>query len=136
MPDKTLITRSEQWTKDIVDYLQALLDESISRNSSQSSVNIRDRSPQMVYAGSMQHRGDGTSTVGDGEEPSLHFKWWYVVRILQWHHAEGLIVPSLIIDWVFSQLQVSIPCFRLPKMFSVLNNCSWIVNFISFLLSC
>jgi hypothetical protein len=113
VPDKSQFTRSEQWTKDILDYLQLLLDEFVSRNSSQSIVNIRDRSSQMVYAGSMQHRGDGTSTAGDVEEPSLHFKWWYVVRILQWHHAEGLIVPSLIIDWVFNQLQVYILCLWL-----------------------
>lgn len=108
MPDKTQFARSEQWTKDIIDYLQTLLDEFVSKSNSHSTINVRDRSPQMVYTGAIQHRGDGTSTAGDGEEPSLHFKWWYVVRILQWHHAEGLVVPSLIIDWVFNQLQV--PC--------------------------
>ncbi|CAK8543245.1 unnamed protein product [Lathyrus sativus] len=40
-----------------------------------------------------------------GEEPSLHFRWWYIVRLLQWHHAEGLILHSLVIDWILNQLQ-------------------------------
>ncbi|KAJ0818282.1 hypothetical protein HanLR1_Chr00c0367g0745031 [Helianthus annuus] len=43
--------------------------------------------------------------MNDPEEPSLHFKWWYVVRIIQWHYAEGLLLPSLIIDWLLNQLQ-------------------------------
>ncbi|XP_027161403.1 mediator of RNA polymerase II transcription subunit 12 [Coffea eugenioides] len=105
VPDKTQFSRSEQWTKDIIDYLQALLDEFVSKNNFHSTLHIRDRSPQMVYPGTLQHRNDAASTSTDADEPSLHFKWWYVVRLLQWHHAEGLIVPSLIIDWVFNQLQ-------------------------------
>ncbi|CAI8613159.1 unnamed protein product [Vicia faba] len=32
-------------------------------------------------------------------------EWWFVVRLLQWHHAEGLVLPSLVIDWVLHQLQ-------------------------------
>lgn len=106
MPDKTHISRSEQWTKDVIDYLQYLLDEFISRNSVHSALQIRDRSPQMVYAGSIQLKSDPTLGTIDCEEPSLHFKWWYVVRILQWHHREGLLIPSLVIDWVLNQLQV------------------------------
>lgn len=105
VPDKTHISRSEQWTKDVIDYLQYLLDELISRNSVHSALNIRDRSPQMVYAGSIQLKSDPTLGATDSEEPSLHFKWWYVVRILQWHHKEGLLIPSLVIDWVLNQLQ-------------------------------
>lgn len=41
----------------------------------------------------------------NGEEPSLHLRWLLVIRLLQWHHAEGLLLPSLIIDWVLHQLQ-------------------------------
>ncbi|XP_009757489.1 mediator of RNA polymerase II transcription subunit 12 [Nicotiana sylvestris] len=105
VPDKTHISRSEQWTKDVIDYLQYLLDEFISRNSVHSALHIRDRSPQMGYAGSIQLKSDPTLGTIDCEEPSLHFKWWYVVRILQWHQREGLLIPSLIIDWVLNQLQ-------------------------------
>jgi len=106
VPDKTHISRSEQWTKDVIDYLQYLLDEFISRNSVHSALQIRDRSQQMVYAGSIPLKSDPTLGSIDCEEPSLHFKWWYVVRILQWHHREGLLIPSLVIDWVLNQLQV------------------------------
>ncbi|KAJ7951145.1 Mediator of RNA polymerase II transcription subunit 12 [Quillaja saponaria] len=104
-PDKTQLSRSELWTKDVVDYLQCLLDEFFSKNNSRSMPHSRDRSPQMPYAGSLQQRADSVSAVSEGEEPPLHFKWWYIVRLLQWHHAEGLLVPSLIIDWVLNQLQ-------------------------------
>lgn len=105
-PDKAQLSRTELWTKDVIDYLQYLLDELFSRNNSHSTSHNRDRSPQTVYAGSVPQRSDPASAVLDGEEPSLHFKWWYVVRLLQWHHAEGLLLPTLIIEWVLSQLQV------------------------------
>ncbi|KAL3814834.1 hypothetical protein ACJIZ3_016102 [Penstemon smallii] len=103
--DKTQISRSEQWTKDVIEYLQNLLDEFITRNNSHSNIHRRDRSSQLVYVGSVQPKSDSFSTVMDGEEPSLYTKWWYMVRIIHWHHAEGLVIPSLIIDWVLHQLQ-------------------------------
>ncbi|XP_024996018.1 mediator of RNA polymerase II transcription subunit 12 [Cynara cardunculus var. scolymus] len=103
--DKTRFSRSDQWTKDVIEYLQYLLDEFVSKNNSHSTMHSKDRSPQFAYAGSMQHKSDSVMALVDGEEPSLHFKWWYVVRIIQWHHAEGLLLPSLIIDWVLNQLQ-------------------------------
>lgn len=105
-PDKTQLSRTELWTKDVIEYLQMLLDEFFSRSNSQSAPHSRDRSPQMLYAGSVQHRSDPEPVFIDGEEPSLYFRWWYVVRLLHWHHAEGLLLPSVIIDWVLSQLQV------------------------------
>ncbi|KAF7826055.1 mediator of RNA polymerase II transcription subunit 12-like [Senna tora] len=103
--DKTQLSRTEHWTKDVVDYLQSLLDEFFSKSTSHFNPHTRDRSPQMPYAGSQQHRSDSLLSFSDGEEPSLHFKWWYIVRLLQWHHAEGLILPSLVIDWVLNQLK-------------------------------
>lgn len=110
-PDKTQLSRTEHWTKDVIEYLQYLLDEFFSRSNSQSASHGRDRSPQTLYAGSVQQRGNPASAGLDGEEPSLHFKWGYVVRLLLWHLAEGLLLPSLIIDWVLIQLQVlSLPC--------------------------
>ncbi|CAH1412048.1 unnamed protein product [Lactuca virosa] len=103
-PDKTRFLRSDQWTKDVIEYLQYLLDEFVSKNNSHSTLHLKDRSPQFAYGGGVQHKNDVLAVV-DGEEPSVHFKWWYVVRIIQWHHAEGLLLPSLIIDWVLNQLQ-------------------------------
>jgi hypothetical protein len=104
-PDKTQASRCEQWTKDVIEYLQYLLDELLSRNSSFPAQQTRDRSPQMLYTGSMQ-KNSPASTSLYGEETSLHFKWWYMVRLLQWHHAEGLLFPNLIVDWVLKLLQV------------------------------
>lgn len=122
--DKTQVPRSEQWTKDIIEYLQYLLDEFITRNNTHSAFYARDRSSQMIYAGSLQQKGDPFSSVVDGEEPSLYTKWWYVVRIIHWHHAEGLVIPSLIIDWVLHQLQdkelLSVLQLLLPIVYGVI----------------
>lgn len=106
-PDKTQTSRCEQWTKDVIEYLQYLLDEYLSRNSSYPAQQTRDRSPQMLYTGSMQKISPASASVYS-EEPSLHTKWLYMVRLLLWHHAEGLLFPNLIVDWVLRLLQV---CF-------------------------
>ncbi|KAF3441498.1 hypothetical protein FNV43_RR15412 [Rhamnella rubrinervis] len=123
-PDKFQFTRTELWTKDVIEYLQYLLDELFSRNNSQSTSHGKDRSPQMLYAGSVQQRGNPTSAGLDGDEPSLHFRWGYVVQLLQWHLAEGLLLPSLIIDWVLIQLQekelLEVVQLLLPIIYGVL----------------
>ncbi|KAD6453224.1 hypothetical protein R6Q59_014982 [Mikania micrantha] len=103
-PDKTWLSRSDQWTKDVIEYLQLLLDEFVQKNGSRSTLHIKDPSTQFASGWSIQHKNDLVLAV-DGGEPSLHFKWWYVIRIIQWHYAEGLLLPSLIIDWVLTQLQ-------------------------------
>ncbi|KAM7260986.1 hypothetical protein ACFE04_026461 [Oxalis oulophora] len=117
--DKSQLSRTELWTKDVVEYLQSLLDESFSRNNQHS----RDRSSQMLYTGSSQHRTDILSVVLDGEV-SLQFKWWYVVRLVQWHLLEGLLLPSLIVDWVFNQLQekelLEVLQFLLPIIYGLI----------------
>ncbi|KAL7138916.1 hypothetical protein ABFS83_09G015300 [Erythranthe nasuta] len=122
--DKTQFSRSQQWTKDIIEYLQFLLDEFIVRNNTHSALHTRDRSSQMAFAGLMQPKGDSNSAVVDGEEPSLSTKWWYVVRIIHWHHSEGLVIPSLIIDWVLNQLQekelLSVLQLLLPIIYGVI----------------
>lgn len=107
-PDRIQLSRTEIWTKDLTDYLQCLLDELFSKGNSHLIPQNRDRSQQSLYAGSVQPKGDPASLSIDSDEPSLHFKWCYVVRILNWHHAEGLILPSQVIDWVFLQFQVLI----------------------------
>lgn len=104
-PEKTQYTRSEQWTKDVIDYLQHLLDEFVSKSKSLPIVNVRDRASQ-ISSGSMHHKNGKISSTVDSEDPPFQFKWWYVVRILQWHYSEKLLVPSLIIDWILKQLQV------------------------------
>ncbi|XP_047307150.1 mediator of RNA polymerase II transcription subunit 12 [Impatiens glandulifera] len=103
VPDRTQVTRSEQWTKDLIEYLQFLLDDIL--RSSHSGAPVRDRSLHSAYSGKLQQKNEPVSAILDGEEPSLHFKWWYMVRIIQWHFAEGMLLPSFIIDWVLNQLQ-------------------------------
>lgn len=107
-PDRIQLSRTEIWTKDVTDFLQCLLDELFSRNNSHSIPQNRERTQHMLYSGSVQQKSDPASLALDSEEPSLHFKWWYGVRILHWHHAEGLILSSQVIDWVFLQFQVLI----------------------------
>lgn len=82
------------------------MDEFAKRSNSHSTVHIRERSAQLLYAGPVHHLSERKSAVVDTEEPSLQFKWSYVVRLLLWQHAGGLLVPSLVIDWVLRQLQV------------------------------
>ncbi|KAM7276837.1 hypothetical protein ACFE04_018703 [Oxalis oulophora] len=89
-PDETQLSRSELWTKDVIEYLQVLLDR----------------------------RSDSSSGVVDGEEPSLHFKWGYVARLVQWHLAEGVLLPSLIIDWEKELLEIL--QFLLPIIYGLL----------------
>ncbi|RZC73655.1 hypothetical protein C5167_049135 [Papaver somniferum] len=128
-PDKTQLARSELWTKDVIEYLQHLLDEIGTKNISFSSAQRRDQSsPNTLFSGSVQNKGgDSASTaLPDGEAPPIHFKWWYMVRILQSHNAERLLIPSHIIDWVLLQLQekVSLDTFQLllPIVFSIIES--------------
>ncbi|CAL0318377.1 unnamed protein product [Lupinus luteus] len=105
--DKIHLSCSEVCSKDVINYLKTLLDEFFSKNTSHStprSNHTREQSLQMPSTGSMQHKSDPLLSVSD-DEPSLQFRWWYIVRLLQWHHAEGLLLPSLVIDSVLSQLQ-------------------------------
>ncbi|CAM8997756.1 unnamed protein product [Rhodiola kirilowii] len=75
-----------------------------------------------MCASSTHHKGDQAAVEGNGH--CFHFKWSYVVRLLQWHHSEGLLLPSLIIDWVLSQLEgkewVETFQLMLPVIYSLL----------------
>lgn len=127
--DRSHLSRAELWTKDVIDYLQNLLDE-FRRSNYNSNSHLRERSPQMLYTGPTQQKGEAASSALDGDEPSLHFRWWYMVRLLQWHHTEGLVLPSPIIDWVLSQLQV---CFFLFLSFSVTYGPIWLFKLNGFI---
>ncbi|KAL6494022.1 hypothetical protein OROGR_031931 [Orobanche gracilis] len=124
--DKHQFLHSEQWTKDVIGYLQCLLDEFVTKNITHSTIHTRDRSSQMVFVDSVQRKGDSYSVAIDCDTPSLYAKWWYVVRIIHWHHAEGLIMPSLIIDWVLNQLQekelLSVLQLLLPIIYGVIES--------------
>ncbi|GLJ22177.1 hypothetical protein SUGI_0416630 [Cryptomeria japonica] len=102
--EKALGKRVELWTKDFIDYLDSLLDESC-QNVAVSGTYSRDQSPQLLLA-SGQHQGsDPSRTTNDAEEPTLHIKWCYMVQILHWHLAEGLLHRPKVIEWVLRHSQ-------------------------------
>ncbi|KAK8964492.1 Mediator of RNA polymerase II transcription subunit 12 [Platanthera guangdongensis] len=102
--DKPHFTRTELWTKDVVEYLQQLLDEYFSKDGSIAPVSSRDQSSPSLLSSAGQ-RIDTTGVTSDVEEPSLLAKWWYMVHLLHWNYSEGLILPSVLVEWVLNQLQ-------------------------------
>lgn len=102
--EKPLGKRVELWTKDFIDYLDSLLDESC-QNVAVSGTYSRDQSPQLLVA-SGQHQGcDPSRATNDAEEPTLHIKWCYMVQILHWHLVEGLLHRPRVIEWVLRHSQ-------------------------------
>lgn len=102
--EKGLGKRVELWTKDFIDYLDSLLDESC-QIVSVSATYSRDQSAQLNLA-SAQHQGcDPSRTKNEAEEPTLHIKWCYMVQILHWHLAEGLLHRPKVIEWVLRHSQ-------------------------------
>ncbi|KAI4364729.1 hypothetical protein MLD38_020783 [Melastoma candidum] len=124
-PDKNQLSRAEVWTKDVIDYMQYLLDEFVKNNYLSTSLH-KDQSPQMLYGGHLTGKMEGVTSPIDGEEPSLQFKWWYMVRLIQWHHSEGLLLPTPVIDWVLTQLQdkelLEILQLLLPILYGVIES--------------
>uniref|UniRef100_A0A0D9X292 Mediator complex subunit Med12 domain-containing protein n=1 Tax=Leersia perrieri TaxID=77586 RepID=A0A0D9X292_9ORYZ len=96
--------RSNQWTNDVVEYIQQLLDEFCLKEVPPS---FREQSSPGLIAGATQvkMKSEAPPAIGDTEEPSVQFKWWYMVRLIQWHLTEELLVPSVLIEWLFNQLQ-------------------------------
>ncbi|CAL9154196.1 unnamed protein product [Musa hybrid cultivar] len=105
-PDKAQFARSDLWSKDVVEYLQQLLDEIFPKDGSNVPTPVRNQSSQNTMAVSYRAPQKNESfSSPDAEEPSLHFKWWYMLRLVQWHLAEGLLLPSPIIELVYNQIQ-------------------------------
>ncbi|XP_062217118.1 mediator of RNA polymerase II transcription subunit 12-like [Phragmites australis] len=99
--------RSNQWTKDVVEYLQQILDEFCLKEGNVVPLPFREQSSPGLIAGANQikMKTEATPAAGDTEEPLMHFKWRYMVRLIQWHLTEELLVPSVLIEWLFNQLQ-------------------------------
>lgn len=68
---------------------------------------FREQSSPGLAAGTNQikMKTEASPAAGDSEEP-LHLKWRYMVRLIQWHLTEELLVPSVLIEWLSNQLQV------------------------------
>ncbi|KAG0553240.1 hypothetical protein BDA96_01G577100 [Sorghum bicolor] len=99
--------RSNQWTKDVVEYLQQILDEFCSKEGAVVPPSFREQSSPGLTAGTNQIKikTEASPAAGDSEEPLVHFKWRYMVRLIQWHLTEELLVPSVLIEWLSNQLQ-------------------------------
>lgn len=100
--------RSNQWTKDVVEYLQQILDEFCLKEGTAGPPSFREQpSPGLaVGANQIKIKAEASPASGDAEEPLVHFKWRYMVRLVQWHLTEELLAPSVLIEWLFNQLQV------------------------------
>lgn len=96
--------RSNQWTKDVVEYLQQLLEE-FSLKEAHPSFKEQPSAGLISGATQVKLKNEAPSAGGDTEEPLVHFKWWYMVRLVQWHLTEELLVPSVLIEWLCYQLQ-------------------------------
>ncbi|WOL07168.1 hypothetical protein Cni_G15906 [Canna indica] len=140
VPDKAQCARSDLLAKDVVEYLQQLLEDFFPKDgtivatpnknqSSQSNIVVPYQAPLKV---------DSCSSSLDADEPSLHFKWQYMCRLVQWHLAEGLLHPSPIIELILNQLQEkeSPEAFELlfPVLFDVIDSVvlsqSYVRNFV------
>lgn len=102
--EKAHFSRTELWTKDVVEFLQQLLDEYLSKDGSVALASCRDQSSPSLLSGSVQKIDSGGAT-SDVDEPSFLSKWWYMVHLLHWNYSEGLILPSVVVEWVLNQLQ-------------------------------
>ncbi|TVU48682.1 hypothetical protein EJB05_08327 [Eragrostis curvula] len=99
--------RSSQWTKDVVEYLQQILEEFCLKEGNAVPPSFREQPSPGLTAGANQIKlkAEASPASGDAEEPLVHFKWRYMVRLVQWHLTEELLVPSVLIEWLFNQLQ-------------------------------
>jgi hypothetical protein len=95
----------------VADYFELLLEEFSSKDGVTSS--SRDQPSPGINSGhgSSKLKTESSPSISDTEEPSFNFKWWYMVRLVQWHLAEGLLLPSILIDRILNQLQVNMKLF-------------------------
>jgi hypothetical protein len=95
----------------VADYFEQLLEEFSSKDG--AALSGRDQpSPGLNSGhGSAKLKTESSMSISDNEEPSFNFKWWYMVRLVQWHLAEGLLLPSILIDRILNQLQVNMKLF-------------------------
>ncbi|ONM08693.1 RNA polymerase II transcription mediators [Zea mays] len=69
-----------QWTKDVVEYLQHMLDEFCSKEGAFVHPSFREQSSPGPTAGTNQikMKTEASPAARDIEEHLVHFKWWYM----------------------------------------------------------
>ncbi|XP_024382046.1 mediator of RNA polymerase II transcription subunit 12 isoform X2 [Physcomitrium patens] len=88
-PDKSQSKRVDLWTKNVLEYIQTLLDDLCQAGGASGS-----RSQVLPTRSALVEK-----------EPDVLTKWRYVVRLAQWHYTEGLLNRTQVVDWTLKQLQ-------------------------------
>ena len=104
--DKSQQKRVELWTKEVLEYMQSLLDELCQHEETQISAGGRDSGTILPTNSSSQKLNNLSHGSIDEEEPPLVKRWHYMYHVLQLHMSEGLLHRAEVIDWVLKQLQV------------------------------
>lgn len=91
-PDKSQSKRVDLWTKNVLEYIQTLLDDLCQAGGASGS-----RSQVLPTRSALVEK-----------EPDVLTKWRYVVRLAQWHYTEGLLNRTQVVDWTLKQLQVEL----------------------------
>ncbi|KAJ7529621.1 hypothetical protein O6H91_15G058800 [Diphasiastrum complanatum] len=92
--DKSQTKRLDLWTKDFLEYAQSLLDEVFQNGGAATG-----------SCGMSSQGGESAQGHSDAAELDMHAKWRYIMRLLQWHCAEGLLARSQVVDWALRQIQ-------------------------------
>ncbi|KAI5076641.1 hypothetical protein GOP47_0009111 [Adiantum capillus-veneris] len=103
--DKSQHRRVELWTKDVLEYMQSLLDEKVQHGDTGLVALGRENCALLPLSGPSQQANDFTQGTPEMEDPPLHKKWHYMLQILLMHFSEGLLNRPQVIDWVLKQLQ-------------------------------
>lgn len=103
--DKSQQKRVELWTKDVLEYMQFLLDEKVQHGETGFAGLGRDNYALLPLSGTAQQANNFTQGNVEPEDPPLQKKWHYMLQILLLHFSEGLLNRAQVIDWVLKQLQ-------------------------------
>ncbi|MCO5604960.1 hypothetical protein L7F22_059135 [Adiantum nelumboides] len=103
--DKSQQKRVELWTKDVLEYMQSLLDDKVQHGETGLVALGRENCALLPLSGTSQPANDFTQGSAELEDPPLHRKWHYMLQILLLHFSEGLLNRTQVIDWVLKQLQ-------------------------------
>ena len=77
-----------------------MLDEFCSKEGAFVHPYFREQSSPGPTAGTNQikMKTEASPAAGEFEEHLVHFKWRYMVRLIQWDLTEELLVPSVLIE--------------------------------------
>lgn len=104
--DKSQQKRVEMWTKDVLEYMQLLLDEQSQHGDTGFGAFGRENCTLLPLSSTSQQASEFTQGSLDVEDPPLQKKWHYMLQLLLLHFSDGLLHRTQVIDWLLKQLQV------------------------------